>query len=194
MSEIRSTRHVIKSDRPGGSPTGDPARMQPPDSFQVNEDSTRGSFDIDKLEAELDVAISAEMGVPDEGNETSVSDDSEASVAMIGSSDVDTASEEATGSKRVESAPRGEARVSMEDDGPEFMDLLLKPCTAPVERLGSKGRFLLNFLAVSLALWAPIVWWGAMTDGFGFLNRIGGADSVPTTTVVEPGTGSFDTR
>ena len=199
MSEIRSTRHVIKpekgvpamngeadvvsggpapravanskSERFGGSSTGEPARMQPPDSFQVTDDQEQRAFDIDRLEAELNVAISAEMGVPRGDPDVSTTCDAEeiagASENPVGDAEGDDDSE----SGNVDSTPAPESLERTVETGSNLVGLLLRPCTAPVERLGSKGRFALNFVAVSMALWTPIVWWGAMTDGFGYLNQ-----------------------
>lgn len=182
-----------KSNEVGGRSNQEPARMQPPDSFQVNDQSGETVFDMDQLEAELNVAISAEMG------EATTVDPVEPADA-VDSTDSDAQNEASTdveviGTKTgepVQSAPKAIAEQPTEPESKEarggglILGLVMKPLTAPVAHLPVEARLILNFAAISLALWVPIVWLAAMTDGFGYLS----SSQNEVTRIVTPAAGS----
>lgn len=165
-----------KSNEVGGGSNQEPARMQPPDSFQVNDQSDETVFDMDQLEAELNVAISAEMG------ESTTVDPAEPADA-VESTDSDapnkeSADAEVIGTKTGEPVQSAPTTISEEQTEPRskeargggLLGLVMTPLTAPVAHLPAGARLILNFTAISLAFWVPIVWIAAMTDGFGYLS------------------------
>ena len=166
-----------KSNEVGGRSNQEPARMQSPDSFQVNDQSGDTVFDMDQLEAELNVAISAEMGeatTVDPVEPTDAVDSMESDAPNEASTDV-----EVIGTKTgepVQSAPEAIAEEPTEPQsresrgGGSTLGLMMTPLTAPVAHLPAGARLTLNFAAISFALWVPIVWLAAMTDGFGYLS------------------------
>jgi hypothetical protein len=161
-----------KGQAPMTEATTDHARMQPQDAFQFTPDSKDETFDINQLEQELSVAIAAELGDDPTGEETSEETRTE----------VDTNHEGASvpadsGSSRSREAQE-ERATTADETGPDDLpsarsarvDRLLRPLSAPVERLSPNGRQVLNVITISTALWVPVVWLAIMTDGFGLLS------------------------
>ena len=161
-----------KSQAPMTETTTDHARMQPQDAFQFTPGSKDETFDINQLEQELSVAIAAELGDDPTGDET----------AEQSRTEVDTNHEGASvpadsGSARPRETPE-EPATNLDENGPDDLpssrssrvDRLLRPLSAPVERLSPNGRQVLNVITISTALWVPVVWLAIMTDGFGLLS------------------------
>ena len=155
---VRSRSHSM----PDAS-SDDPARKRPNESVSVGTDDSEGAFDIEQLERELDVAIDAELGHAD-GNGFAATEgaipetyDRESPKtedgSRAGSSDQDVMDGPSGDGGGLEKFPGEEV-----DPGGGFVDLLLKPVTAPVDALSPNSRVLLNILAVSTALWVPVVW------------------------------------
>ena len=203
MADTRSTRRIIKpeSESPsisantdfasvegddnassvannkltgvGGPSDQEPARMQPPDSFQVNSQGDETAFDMDQLEAELNVAISAEMGVVAAEDPVDAPETTDSGSANEQSTDTLVTEKEIDETVRTVHTPVPEESTNPGSEGVRgvglIFSLMMTPFAAPVERLPDGARMMLNFAAISLALWVPLVWLGAMTDGFGYL-------------------------
>lgn len=160
----------------------DAARVHSSDSVHVNDDDDAKAFDIDELEQELDVAIAAELGetpeqAPVQANEEPP--EPERTPEPIATPAPEPA-EAVTPPQRLP-RPRRSPRRDQPDvpeqatsTGPThtLAARILAPCTRPVERLSPNARMLLNIVVISTALWVPLVWFMATTDGFGFTHTV----------------------
>jgi hypothetical protein len=153
----------------------DHARMQPQDAFQFTPGSKDETFDIDQLEQELNVAIAAELGddpvaeetvEPPKGDVVTDRDDAQAA------GDAETTNQ--TPCETLEEPVARTEGFDGQDDLPSrpssTIDHMLRPLSAPVERLSPNARQVLNVITISTALWVPVVWIAIMTDGFGLLS------------------------
>lgn len=146
------------------------ARSNPPESIAVEEDAVE-EFDIDRLEQEMDVAIAAELGedapspeVAETGaEEEPTPDDEEHPVGE----DVPEGNREGVEPCADEHPTETVEATSEPTVRSTLAARLLAPISAPVEGLSPGGRRLLEIVALTLALWVPVVWVAAMSGGFG---------------------------
>ena len=159
------------------------ARLQPPESFEMDQGDSRESvestFDIDRLEEELSLAINAELGKPVEQAPLDAESD-QPSVASTPTTTEkiesdrpsldDVATPPATDVTSEPTLINDQPTPSGAVQGTSWRVQLLLAGARPVEALSPRGRRLLEICAVSMAVWVPVVWLLAITDGLGFLK------------------------
>ena len=126
------------------------------------------------LEEELSVAISAEMGETTKPDPVDVTDVGESDQQSDEPTEDEADAGEVENDREQGHDPAPEPRTKRNEGSARGLgtitSVVMTPLTAPVESLPAGGRLVLNFVAISFAFWVPVVWLGAMTNGFGYLT------------------------